>query len=472
MRAIHHRHPPARRFRSAFVQLGTRSLIPVLALGLLTHFPLTADAAGFRFSQQSAKAQALAYAGAAAHAGDASTVWFNPAGMTRFDRPMLTTNVHAVYPEARFIDGGSTTPFAPSLAGRTLDDGADLVVAPQLFYVHPLTSRVAFGIGVNVPFGLGTEYAPDWVGRYHSVESELSTLNFNPSIAWQIRERLSVGFGLSLMYADARLINMVDAGAICAVAITPGNPTCGGLVSPSNPSSDTQAQVEGDDWAGGFNFGVLAEFSDRTRAGFHVRSRINHTLEGDASFDRAAVFAPGTPIGDALSSARQFVETGASAELSLPENYSLSVVHELNGRVVFLADASYTRWSTFDEIAILFDSAQADSRELFAWRDVWRYSAGMTLRQSPSLEWRFGAAFEETPVPSRERQSPRVPGDDRIWLTAGLGWTKGPFEVDGAFTYIHSSDTEIVNQNPQGHLLRGDFKTGVTMLSLGLSYKF
>ncbi|HET7764956.1 MAG TPA: outer membrane protein transport protein, partial [Burkholderiales bacterium] len=48
-----------------------------------------ASAAFFAIAEQNASGIGAAYAGGAAIAEDASTVWYNPAGMTRLTRPQL-----------------------------------------------------------------------------------------------------------------------------------------------------------------------------------------------------------------------------------------------------------------------------------------------------------------------------------------------------------------------------------------------
>ena len=50
------------------------------------------------------------------------------------------------------------------------------------------------GMGVNVPFGLKTEYDNNWVGRFQGISSEVKTININPSIAWKVNQMFSVAY--------------------------------------------------------------------------------------------------------------------------------------------------------------------------------------------------------------------------------------------------------------------------------------
>ena len=60
---------------------------PLAAACLLSVFTAQTQAAGFQLIEQSVSGMGAAYAGAAATAEDASTVYFNPAGLTHLEEP-------------------------------------------------------------------------------------------------------------------------------------------------------------------------------------------------------------------------------------------------------------------------------------------------------------------------------------------------------------------------------------------------
>ena len=196
-------------------------------------------ASGFSLSvEQGTGNLGNASAGSAAVAEDATTIFYNPAGLTRLSGTQYHAGGHFVAPSAKFSDGGSvtslpTTPATP-LFGTDGSDGALTGLVPNFYYATDLTESLRFGLGVSVPYGLSTEYSPLWRGRYHALESHLMTLNLNPTLAFKATEQLSVGFGINAQYAKAELSNAIDTGTACAgleaaTLITAGSCSTAGL---------------------------------------------------------------------------------------------------------------------------------------------------------------------------------------------------------------------------------------------------
>ncbi|MFQ5642716.1 MAG: OmpP1/FadL family transporter, partial [Thiogranum sp.] len=243
----------------------------LLGAGILTACTSTGMASGFALIEQSASQMGNAFAGGSAVANDASTIYFNPAGMTRL-KTQAVAGTHLVITSAKF-DGTGTDPAGfPTSGGNGGDAGGNGVV-PNLYFSTPLGDGLFAGIGINVPFGLSTEYDDGWKGRYQAIESEVKTININPSMAYQINNRLSVGVGVSLQYIDAKLTQNIDQGSLCvptqaqlqALGVPGADPAnCAGLVP---QGSDGFAKVEGDNWAGGYNLGLLYEPTSSTRVG-------------------------------------------------------------------------------------------------------------------------------------------------------------------------------------------------------------
>jgi long-chain fatty acid transport protein len=215
---------------------------------------------------------------------------------------------------------------------------------PSFFSSWSLSDQVKAGIGVNVPFGLSTNYNRDWVGRYYAVESKITTYNINPTIAAKLNNQLSVGAGLNLQYADVTLSNAIDVGLVGARNGLPTQPQ----------QADGFVQVSGSDWSVGYNLGMMYEPSENTRIGLSYRSPITQNLQGNADFT--------IPDGaQAITARGLFQDTGASAALNLPDSLSLGVYHQLNPRVAVMGDVTWTGWSRFKEVRVKFDNpAQPD----------------------------------------------------------------------------------------------------------------
>ena len=199
----------------------TRALAASL-LGAMACFAGPAQGAGFAIIEHSAQGMGNAFAGGGALAEDASTVWFNPASITR--RPNeVQASTHVILPSFEFTNQRAVTGAGAPIRGTTNIDGGTDAVVPNLYYIRKLDGPFTFGLSVNVPFGLKTEYNTSWVGRYQALKSEIKTVHINPVIAYKATDRLSIGGGINAQYMDATLSSAVDFSSAClAVAAAAG----------------------------------------------------------------------------------------------------------------------------------------------------------------------------------------------------------------------------------------------------------
>jgi long-chain fatty acid transport protein len=159
-----------------------RTIVGGLVAGALLAMSGAASASGFALIEQSASGLGNAYAGGAASAEDASTVYFNPAGMTNIKGSQVLVAVHAIKPSAQFSNNGSTGALGTDTGG----DAGSLALVPSLYLVGDIGEQWKYGIGVSSPFGLKTEYSSSWIGRNLAIKSELKTVNINPSISYKM----------------------------------------------------------------------------------------------------------------------------------------------------------------------------------------------------------------------------------------------------------------------------------------------
>ena len=279
-----------------------------------------AAAAGFQLIEQGVTGMGSAYAGGSAQAEDASTVYFNPAGITRLPGTQFIAAAHLVMPQAKFDDENSTTVTGASLGGENGQDAGEEGVVPNIYLTHQLNQDLFLGLGINSPFGLKTKYDDDWVGRYYAIKSDLKSVNINPSLAYRVNDRLSIGGGISAQYVDAKLTNAVDFGLIM-------NPALSTL-------ADGETKVQGDDWSWGYNLGALFNLTDSTRIGAHYRSKIEYTVKGSVEFKDVPAPLQGV-----------FTDGNAKSDVDLPWTLSLSVFHQINPAWAVMADYTRTGWS-------------------------------------------------------------------------------------------------------------------------------
>ena len=442
--------------------------------------------AAFALQENSGSGLGNAFAGGAASAEDVSTIWANPAGMSRFATPQVAAAVHLVTPTFKFKDDGSRPAAFQSLGG-TGGDAGSLNVIPNLYAAMPINAQWAVGIGVNAPFGLVTEYDDNWLGRFQGIKSEIMTINVNPSVSWRVSNTLSVGLGVNWQRVDAELTSKVNYSAALAAAAQ--NPAAGippalipTIVAATPPGLESKVKVEGDDSAWGWNIGFLWDATPQTRVGAQYRSKIKYHVSGNASFDNPTLptLPPQlAPVFGGLSAAVNsgaLFNGGVTAEIELPDLANLSVFHRLNDRWDLMADVQYTGWSSFKELKFVRttgrDLAPATPEN---FDDVWRVAAGATYHMNNAWLFRGGVAWDQTPSNTTDR-TPRLPDESRVWLSVGAQYKfNNNLKVDGGFTYIIVDNADI-NQNAgstaANGLIKGHYESNVTIFSAQLTYTF
>jgi len=406
--------------------------------------------AGFAIAEQSVTGLGRAFAGQAAVAEDASTIFFNPAGLTYLEHSEMDVAMNYIAPKSEFTDGGSTVPnlggggfFGQALTGGDGGDAANDAIVPNFYYSRPINERTVFGLGVNAPFGLVTEYDDDWQGRYHGVESDMKTININPSLAFKASEKLSLGFGINLQKVELQLTQMADLGA--------------GGGAPQ--TSDGKVNLEADDWSWGYNLGVMFQATEATRLALAYRSKISHTLTGNGTITQVST---GTIVADG----------NIDGQVALPESASFAIHHQINDKWAVMGDASWTRWSRFKELAINSDGTLPSSSKPENWENTMRYGLGLSYDHNDKWAFRAGVAYDETPI-SDEFRTPRIPGEDRTWVAVGATYKYSEhITVDAGYTHIFVSDPKINDVDANGYTLTGEYDASVDILGVQMRWLF
>ncbi|HSO05600.1 MAG TPA: porin [Pelomicrobium sp.] len=421
------------------------------AAGILAGASGGAWASGFQLLEQNASQLGNAYSGTAAAAEDASTIYFNPAGMAYLKGRDFAFSLNAIKPSSKFSDRGSsyatpagplpvgvTPPGLPPLAGNGGDAG-DWALLPAIYYAHAIDTKWSLGIGINAPFGLKTEYDTPWVGQFQGIKSELKTLAITPTVSYKASPDFAIGFGLRAQKADAELTNQGFTGSV--------------------------TKLEGDDWGYGFSLGVLWQATPATRVGAAYQSRISYDIQGDVQ---------GSDILAATGGATSIL--GATADLTLPDILTFSVAHELNPKWDLLADIAWTNWSEFEELRVIGPTGATLTVTPQNWDDTWRFAVGANYKYSSALKFRFGVAYDETPTSDAFR-TVRIPDESRWWLAIGVQYKMSPNSaIDVGYTHIFVDDPKIdkTELTPAGIGTRvvGEYDASVDVIGVQFSHSF
>lgn len=400
----------------------------------------TADAAGFFLPYQGTAAIGNSLAGVAALGEDASTVFWNPAGMARIETRQIAISGAIVDSNLRLT--GSSASTGPSPALSTGGDGGNAgatALVPSAFMVLPF-GRFAFGLGVSATFGSMTEYEAQWRGRFQAIDTEIQALNLNPSLSYRVNDHWSVGFGVNLTEFDA------EFGRRVALA----------------PAVEGNAKLQGNDFAIGYNAGILWEMTPETRLGLSYRSETQFQLGGNQT-----VLGPtGVPVPGQNFPIR--------ADLTMPAMANLSGVHALNERWTLLGDAMFMQWSDIQNIDIrrAANDVSTGSPLQYQFRDTWRFSAALNYRYDDRWLFRGGIAWDQSPVKGSAERTASLPDSDRIWLSIGTRFDITPsHRLDLAYAHVFFQESQI-SRTTNGMTLRGDYSNSADLLSAQYTFSF
>ncbi len=396
-----------------------------------------AHASAFALIEQNASGLGNSYAGAAAAAEDASTIFYNPAGMSLLPQGMqISTGLALINFSAKFSDSGSTAPAGIGSLGGNGGDAGGLSTVPNLYFAMDLAQNWKFGVGVSVPFGLKTEYDPTWMGRFQAIKSEIKTVNVNPSVSYKLDDKTSFGFGLNYQQIDAELSRAVVIG----------------------PGAETVADVKGKNSAWGFNVGAMFQPTPDTRLGVSYRSSIKYNVKGTVSI--AAVPA---------------LNGDANLDIKMPDTFSIALNQRLDSKWTLLGDVTRTGWSKIQELRVVTNNGQPPSVTPENFKNTWRVGVGATYRYSDDWSIKMGAAYDQTPVNDTDR-TPRLPDQNRLWLSVGGQYRLSKDgTLDFGYAHLFVKDASI-NQNAgsaaaNGQLV-GTYKGSIDILGVQFAYRF
>ncbi|UBQ57360.1 OmpP1/FadL family transporter [Alysiella filiformis DSM 16848] len=436
-------------------------------------------ASGYHFGTQSVTAQSTANA-AGAEAADATTIFTNPAGLSKLDSHQITGAVNAVMPtieysnaQANHIGTERLPTGAVAVSGSTSGKiTKNTVVAPHVYGAYKLSDDVTLGLGVYVPFGSETEYQKDSVLRYNMNRLGLKTIAIEPTIAFKANEQHAFGVGVVAQHTSAKLRKYADWGTASALTAANAVAQARANLASAQASGDATAivaagqalqaagsayqaaaanvgkvegyaKLKGDDWGVGYHLGYLYDINDKARVGINYRSKVKHKLEGTANWQSDSL--PASVLAQ-FDAAGYKASEKARVEIITPESASLQGMYRASDRVNLFGDVTWTRHSRFKEANLLFENKKNGTRDTTTitpnWRNTYRVALGGSYQHSEPLQLRAGVAFDQSPVRNASYRMNTLPDGNRVWFSLGGKYSfKKRHEIDLAYSHIHINDT-------------------------------
>ncbi len=426
-----------------------RSLGRLLLVFLVATIAITSVAFGSGFSifEQGAKATAMAGAFAAT-ADDPSAIFYNVAGIAQQRRFTILAGGTAINFSNQFV-GDPNDPFS---AGSTGNYRRHTFVPPNAYVVMPVGSNLTFGVGMFTPYGLRTNWADPWVGRFSARDSNIKMVDVNPALAFQTSDgRFAVGAGAD--YRRARIALNRNNGAL--------NPFTQRFTDVANVylSSDWKS-------AWGWNVGVLFKPSEKFRIGAAYRADMDIDFTGDATFTQ---IPSGYPQFDAVVKSQLPPNQRIATTLPTPAVAQIGIGTGVIPNWNIEADITHTTWSRFKTLSVNFPlTPQINLNRPQNWKDTYSYRLGANHPVTPDWDVRLGVLYDENPQPTAA-VSPLLPDSDRRGVSFGLGYHGGPWIVDGSVFLLHFDRRNTFGQSTD---LNGVYTTEANLLSLNLGYRF
>jgi long-chain fatty acid transport protein len=399
----------------------------------------TACAGGIELYEIATPDVGLASAGYAARADDASTLFKNPAGMSRLDQPQFQGGLQALYGSVYF------SPDARTSAQLGHGDGGNAVgwlPGASFFIVEPLGDKWRVGLGSFSYFGLAEDYGDTWVGRYYVQKSALLGMSILPSASFKVNDWLSIGAGLNAMYGYLKTDIAVN-----------------NLIGP-----DGQMSLKDSTWGFGANAGVMIQAGEHTRFGVTYLSPLDLSFKDTPSFSGL-----GPVIGSVLAFPRQL-----NLGVTVPQSVMFSAYHALNEQWAVMADFGWQNWNQFGYVQAGVENGGTTTLNL-KYQDTYHGALGAQYRASQNWLLSGGVAYDSSAVESQNRT---------VTLPMGQTWRFGlgaqyqlsaKVNLGAAYTFMWAGDMTVdqgTDASLRGRVSGAYNSVWFSIASLNLTWKF
>lgn len=415
----------------------------ILTIGLscaLFGFSSGGFASAFQLFEQNAVNLGDFGAGGAAIAEDASTAYFNPAGMIRIPNQQLVLSGDEVITDIKF--SGTNTWTSPLLPGFAFSEtqkniqGGNSNFIPAAHYVAPMCDWLVLGFSAAVPFDLETSYPLNSALRYSATETQLKAIDYSPSVAFKINNHFSLGVGF-----DPVRLNL-ELDSVTGLPTTPNNPVF----------FDSISESYGKAWGYGWHAGALFQSCLGTRVGLAYHSKLNFNIDGDSR------------LAGPLANGGTFFTNQFETHLTLPPTTTLSVYQDINPCWAADASVNFTQWSMFNQSLALHNVQAATVDPITRittpvlinpaipehFRNTWRFAVGASYRPIKCLLLRAGLGVDQAPTNNTDR-TVRIPDANRYATAIGAHYqaTK-TMGFDVGWTHIFMHDTSVNSSTVMG----------------------
>lgn len=392
-----------------------------------------AMAGSFLLHEQNTTYLGNAYAGTASTCEDASTTYFNPAGLTELKHTQIVASAVYYHGHIKLYNASARNDLGGLVnASSTTHPGSNAVI-PAFFINKRINHRWAVGFGVLAPFGLNTRYASNSIARYVATKSSITTIDFTPAISYKFNDSFSVGAGFDAMFTTATLNTAINFG------------TEGFIKNHAHA------------WAYGFHVGALFKPTNETSMGLAYFSVFTPTVKGKTS-------TLGYPLPPAPTSLR--------ATVDYPDRVVYSITHQYSPKWTAVGDVEWTHWSRLTNLLLVYNKPNTTTNFQLNNKNTWRVSLGANYTLSDVCLIKGGLAYDESPVRTQYRIA-NLPDSDKYWLAFGVKYKlMRALAIDVAYAHLFFKGCTINQRGSVGQTLTGNYKNYADLIGMQLTWSF
>lgn len=342
------------------------------------------SAGGFALNDQSATFLGNAYAGTSSAIQDASTGYYNPAGLSELRYSQVVISGTYLYKHIKLYDGVATNSLGDPISGNNPTKPSSNMVIPAGHIAWRVNNKFSLGLSVVEPFGLDIRYSNTDIARLMATKDKITTVDISPTFGYKFNRYFSVGAGLDFLKTNTTISSDVAWASI--------GPEANGFVINSANS-----------WSLGYHVGILLKPWCNTSMGLVYFSRFNPKFTGTTQSDQTLDFDNPNSVSYALN---------------LPDRINYSVMQNFSNKFAAMAEVEWTHWSRLKQLTMNYNSSALPGVQSFYFNNTWRASIGADYKATSKLVLKGGAAFDQSPATSIYR-SAMIPDSNRYLLAIG-----------------------------------------------------
>lgn len=409
---------------------------------------------GFQINEHGARAMSMGGAFTAV-AFDPSAIYFNSAALTNLSGMQVMVGTTLIAPSASFRG-----PYGQGVGYPTIEESkmkSNVFFPSHAYITYRYSENLAFGLGLNNPFGLGTEWEENWIGRFVSTNADVKTYSINPVVAYKLFSGFSIGVGFQYNIGTVTL-----------------DKTTGIPPYPSAPFGEALLELEGEDNAAyGYTIGIQYKPTDAFSIGANYRSEVKYEFTGTAKFK---------PVGSGIV---LDPEKEVAADLVSPQQFVFGIGYKVNSQLLLAADMQFVYWSSYDYMTIRYteagETSPAPSPRLY--KDTWILRFGADYTYSDDLSLQAGILYDKNPVQDRLIEA-SLPDADRIGYSIGASYKlSNTVELNCSYLFLSFKERTITDSEvpsyrklPNGEYsleyFNGTYNFHAHLASLSLQYNF